>query len=73
MAKTKRLTAKARFDIRQALAREIRVFVWLLILPVPLLVNGCAVAERRASAPVPIVAAEGYLKESRRKNLSTEA
>ena len=46
-------------------------FVWLLILPVLLLVNGCAVPERRASA-VPIVAAEGYLKESRRKNLSKD-
>jgi hypothetical protein len=47
-------------------------FVWLLILPVLLLVNGCAVPERRASAPVPIIAAEGYLKESRRNNLSKD-
>ncbi|MGA7216197.1 MAG: hypothetical protein WBX20_18495, partial [Terrimicrobiaceae bacterium] len=47
-------------------------FFWLLILPVLLLANGCAVPERRVSAPVPIVAAEGYLKESRRNNLSKD-
>ena len=42
--------------------------VWL-ILPVLVLLNGCAGVDRQTSTPAPIIAAEGYLRESRRKDL----
>ena len=44
----------------------------LLALSVLLLVNGCATEEKRVSPAAPIVAAESYLKESRRKQLSKD-
>jgi pimeloyl-ACP methyl ester carboxylesterase len=44
----------------------------LLILPVLLFVDGCALPEKRVSSPVPIVTGECYLKESRRRNLSKD-
>jgi hypothetical protein len=44
----------------------------LLALSVLLLVNGCATQEKRVPPAAPIVAAESYLKESRRKQLSKD-
>ena len=65
-------TAASTLIFGKLLPVRIVSFIWVLILPVLLLVNGCTVPERRASLPPPIVAAEGYLKESRPKNLSKD-
>jgi hypothetical protein len=41
--------------------------VWLLFVPVLLLGNGCAMRERQVNSSTPTLVAEGYLRESRRK------
>ncbi len=46
--------------------------VWLFILPILVSLNGCAVPDRPTSPAAPIISAEGYLKESRRKDLSKD-
>jgi hypothetical protein len=46
--------------------------VWLLAVPVLLLASGCAMQERQAVPFSPIVVADHYLKESRRKQLSRD-
>jgi hypothetical protein len=57
---------------RQVLPVRGNAIGWLLSLAVLLLMQGCAGTERKSSPPASIVAAEGYLGTSRRKDLSRE-
>jgi hypothetical protein len=41
--------------------------IWLLVVPVLLLGNGCAIREKQVDSSSPAPIAEGYLRESRRK------